>query len=129
MNTLTRHFPRAAAVAFVAIVPQLCAQDAPAPKDWKTSLGLNLGLTGGNSETFNVGGNVLTVKEWGATGANILSMGADVNYGTSSTSTVNDPGGPNQSLTDNETTNVNNYGGFLSGEGVKKGRRIRGRNG
>ena len=47
MNTLTRHFPRAAAVAFVAIVPQLCAQDAPAPKDWKTSLGLNLGLTGG----------------------------------------------------------------------------------
>ena len=50
----------------------------------------------------------------GATGANILSMGADVNYGTSSTSTVNDPGGPNQSLTDDETTNVNNYGGFLS---------------
>ena len=48
MNTLTRHFPRAAAVAFVAIVPELCAQDAPAPKDWKTSLGLNLGLTGGN---------------------------------------------------------------------------------
>ena len=33
---------------------------------------------------------------------------------TSSTSTVNDPGGPNQSLTDDETTNVNNYGGFLS---------------
>ena len=63
MNTLTRHFPRAAAVAFVAIVPQLCAQDAPAPKDWKTSLGLNLGLTGGNSETFNVGVSAPTAVE------------------------------------------------------------------
>lgn len=114
MNKLSRQLPNVAAVALATLVPQLCAQDAPAPKDWKTSLGLNLGLTGGNSETFNVGGNVLTVKEWGATGANILTMGADVNYGTSTTTSVNDPGGPNQSLNSTDTTNVNNYGGFLS---------------
>lgn len=115
MNILYRHLsPAAAALAVASLVPQLVAQEPPPPKDWKTSLGLNLGLTGGNAETFNIGGNVLTVKEWGATGANILSAGADVNYGTSTTTSVNDPGGPNQSLTETDTTNVNNYGGFLS---------------
>ena len=117
MKSFSRQLPRAAAVAAATLgssfVP-LCAQDAPPPKNWTTSLGLNLGLTGGNAETFNVGGNVLTVKEWGDTGANILTFGADVNYGTSTTTEVNDAGGPNQSLTETDTTNVNNYGGFLS---------------
>jgi len=115
MNSLHRQLPlAAAALAVISLVPQVSAQEPPPPKDWQTSLGLNLGLTGGNAETFNVGGNVLTVKEWGATGANILSAGADVNYGTSTTKSVNDPGGPNQSLSETDTTNVNNYGGFLS---------------
>ncbi|MFO1458127.1 MAG: DUF481 domain-containing protein [Verrucomicrobiota bacterium] len=114
MKQLTRSLPQAAALASVALLPQLCAQDAPVPKDWKTTVGLGLSLTGGNSETFNVNANVLTIKEWGATGANILSFGADANYGTSTTTTVNDPGGPNQSLSSTDTTNVNNYGGFLS---------------
>ena len=90
------------------------AEEPAKPKDWKTSLGLNLGLNGGNSETFTVGGNVLTIKEWGESNANILNGGADVNYGTSTLTSVSDPGGPNQSLLKTDTTNVNNYGGFLS---------------
>ncbi|MCW5559442.1 MAG: DUF481 domain-containing protein [Verrucomicrobiae bacterium] len=115
MNSLYRKLPSAAAaLAAVSLFPQVSAQEPPPPKDWETSLGLNLGLSGGNSKAFNLGGNLLTVKEWGATGANILSAGADVNYGTSTTTTVNDPGGPNESLTETDTTNVNNYGGFLS---------------
>ena len=95
---------------FVAalFLPQLMAEEPAKPKDWKTSLGLNLGLNGGNSETFTVGGNVLTIKEWGESNANILNGGADVNYGTSTLTSVSDPGGPNQSLLKTDTTNVNN---------------------
>lgn len=86
----------------------LIAQDAPpAPKNWETSAGLNLGLAGGNSDSFNVGGNLLTVKEWGQTGANQITVGADVNYGENTTVSVS-----NGQLVETDTTSVNNYGGF-----------------
>lgn len=114
MNKISRQLPNVAAVALATMTPQLCAQDAPAPKNWQTSAGLNLGLSGGNSDNFTLGGNLLTVKEWGATGANILSMGADVNYGTSTTTEVVNPGAPGQQVQETDNTNVNNYGGFLS---------------
>jgi len=106
--------------AYALVSPVLLAQDAAAaaaaaaaeanpipdkPKGWETSLGLTLGLAGGNSETFNVGGNFLTKKEWGN---HQVKIGAEGNYGNSTTKTVE-----NGQLVETDQTNVNNFGGSL----------------
>lgn len=116
--------PIASRIVFAAstaaiLTPALLAQDAAVstaaagaadaitekPKGWETSLGLNLGLAGGNSDNFTVGGLFDTKKTWGK---HIFQANAYGNYGEATTQEVQ-----NGQLIETETTNVNNFGGFL----------------
>jgi putative salt-induced outer membrane protein YdiY len=84
------------------------AQDAePDPTAWQTSAGINLGLSRGNSDNLLVQGNVSTVKKWEQ---NEILGGLDASYGETTTKAPNAAG---TALIETDTTNVNNYGGFL----------------
>ena len=98
VSTATAADAAAAAAAASAPLPEK-------PKGWETSIGLTLGLVGGNSESFNVGGTFQTKKEWGK---HQLQIGADGAYGNSTTKSVVDG-----DLIEVEQTSVNNYGAFL----------------
>lgn len=91
-------------------IPETAASAAAAPipdqpKGWETSIALNLGLNGGNSESLNVRGDFLTKREFGQ---HQIQIGADAAYADATTKSVE-----NGQLIETDTTNVNNYGGFL----------------
>jgi putative salt-induced outer membrane protein YdiY len=110
-----------ASSALALVLPGALAQDASAnapaapapaaepipdkPKGWETSVGLQLGLAGGNSDNFNVGANFLTQKSWDP---HSVQIGGNINYGESTTQSVD-----NGQLIETDVTNVNNYGAFL----------------
>ena len=65
-------------LAAIAAAATSTAFAEEAPKKWVSSAGLNFTLTSGNSETFLVGGNLLTATKWDK---NEFSANADVAYG------------------------------------------------
>jgi putative salt-induced outer membrane protein YdiY len=92
-------------LAALATAATFTAGAADAPQKWESSAGLNFTLTSGNSDTFLVGGNVLTATKWDK---NEFSGSADVAYGQNTTKTV--AGG---SLVETKTTTAQNYGAGL----------------
>lgn len=85
----------------------LTAADDANPTGWKTSAGLNFGLTSGNSENLIVQGDLKSTKKWNQ---NEILAGLDASYGTTTTKAPNAAG---TALVETETTNVNNFGGGL----------------
>ncbi len=121
MHRIVKHFIFSTS-ALVLVSPQLVAQDGTVsvpetaasvavppvpekPPGWETSIALNLGLNGGNSESLNVRGDFLTKREFGQ---HQIQIGADAAYSDATTKSVE-----NGQLIETDTTNVNNYGGFL----------------
>jgi putative salt-induced outer membrane protein YdiY len=93
--------------AFAAAAVTLTAAEDPNPTGWKTSAGLNFGLTSGNSENLIVQGDLKSSKKWAQ---NELYAGLDASYGETTTRSVNAAG---TALVETDTTNVNNFGGGL----------------
>ncbi len=92
-------------LAAIAAVATFTANAEEAPQKWVSSAGMNFTLTSGNSETFLVGGNLLTATKWGK---NEFSANADVAYGQNTTKSV--VGG---SLLSTKSTTAQNYGAGL----------------
>lgn len=92
-------------LAAIAAAATSTAVAEEAPKKWVSSAGLNFTLTSGNSETFLVGGNLLTATKWDK---NEFSANADVAYGQNTTKSV--VGG---SLISTKSTTAQNYGAGL----------------
>jgi putative salt-induced outer membrane protein YdiY len=92
-------------LAACAAVATFTANAEEPPKKWVSSAGLNFTLTSGNSETFLVGGNLLTATKWDK---NEFSANADVAYGQNTTKTV-----VGTSLVETKSTTAQNYGAGL----------------
>ncbi len=74
--------------AAIAAITQVSAEDS----GWKSTAGINVAITRGNSSSTLVGGNILTGRKWDQ---NELSFGLDGAYGKA-----------------NGAKNVENFGGF-----------------
>ncbi len=85
----------------------LTAAEDPNPTGWKTSAGLNFGLTSGNSENLILQGDLKSTKKWSQ---HEIFAGLDAAYGTSTSMAPNAAG---TALIDTKTTTVNNFGGGL----------------
>jgi putative salt-induced outer membrane protein YdiY len=91
--------------AVLATAATLTIHAADAPQKWESSAGANFTLTSGNSDTFLVGGNLLTATKWDK---NEFSATADVAYGQNTSKTV--AGGK---LIETKSTTAQNYGAGL----------------